>query len=128
MDVGILQSRNSISQLSTLLAGPILRRVDSSQVCIWIACSKPVTIRPEVFRTSDFGSFKSTTDRSNRRHIRPIGVGTAESIRLGRTAPYRTCNSISKSGRYKRRVIPRCKAYLSNRRTISVRLRSNLRS
>ena len=83
MDVGVLQSRNSISHLSTLLAGPILRRVDSSQVCIWIACSKPVTIRAEVFRTSDFGSIKSTTDTSNGRHIRPIGVGTAESIRLG---------------------------------------------
>jgi hypothetical protein len=83
MDVGVLQSRNSISQLSTLLAGPILRRVDSSQVCIWIACSKPVTIRAEVFRTSDFGSIKSTTDTSNGRHIRPIGVGTAKSIRLG---------------------------------------------
>jgi len=83
MDAGVLQSRNSISQLSTLLAGPILRRVDSSQVCIWIACSKPVTIRAEVFRTSDFGSTKSTKDTSNGRHIRPIGVGTAESIKLG---------------------------------------------
>jgi hypothetical protein len=83
MDVGVLQSKNSISQLSTLLAGPILRRVDSSQVCIWIACSKPVTIRAEVFRTSDFGSIKSTKDTSNGGHISPIGVGTAESIRLG---------------------------------------------
>jgi hypothetical protein len=83
MDVGVLHSKNSISQLSTLLAGPILRRVEPSQVCIWIACSKPVTIRAEVFRTSDFGSIKSTKDTSNGWRISPIGVGTAESIRLG---------------------------------------------
>ena len=83
MDAGVLQSRNSISQLSTLLAGPILRRVDTNQVCIWIACGKPVTIRAEVFRASDFGSTKSTKDTSNGRHIGPIGVGTAESIKLG---------------------------------------------
>jgi hypothetical protein len=83
MDVGVLHSKNSISQLSTLLAGPILRRVEPSQVCIWIACSKPVTIRAEVFRMSDFGSIKSTKDTSNGWRISPIGVGTAESIRLG---------------------------------------------
>jgi hypothetical protein len=82
MDVAVLQSKNSISQLSTL-SGPILRRVDSSQVCIWIACSRPVTIRAEVFRTADFGSIKSTKDTSNGGHISPIGIGTAETIRLG---------------------------------------------
>ena len=32
------------SQLPTLLAGPILRRVDPNQVCIWIACSRVVDI------------------------------------------------------------------------------------
>jgi hypothetical protein len=36
-----------LSQLSILLAGPLLRRVDTSQVCIWIACSRPVTVRAE---------------------------------------------------------------------------------
>ena len=42
--------RGTSSKLPTLLAGPILRRVEPSQVCIWIACSKDVSIRAEIFR------------------------------------------------------------------------------
>jgi hypothetical protein len=58
----------------TILLGPILRRVDTNQVCIWIACSKPVTAKAEVFRFSDL---------HNPENPRAIGSGVAKSIRLG---------------------------------------------
>jgi hypothetical protein len=37
----------------TLLAGPILRRAEPERVCIWIASSKPVSMRAEIFRVDD---------------------------------------------------------------------------
>jgi hypothetical protein len=76
------------SKLPTLLAGPILRRVEQNQVCIWIACSKAVDIRAEVFLLSDIekktntGSINSENNDQTK-SINPIGLGSAQSIRLG---------------------------------------------
>jgi hypothetical protein len=49
------KEKKGSSQLPTFLAGPILRRLELNQVCIWIACSKAVDIRAEVFLLSDLG-------------------------------------------------------------------------
>lgn len=72
-----------LSQLSILFAGPILRRVDTSQVCIWIACSRPVTVRAKVFRITDICNTESTKDTLDGKDSNIIGVGTTESIKLG---------------------------------------------
>jgi hypothetical protein len=74
--------RGNLSQLPILLAGPILRRVEPNQVCIWIASSKAVSIGAEVFRLADLNKFNTTQCEDNVR-IKPIGLGTTESIRLG---------------------------------------------
>ena len=42
-----------IVHLPILLAGPVLRRAEPEQVCIWVACSRPVTIKAEIFRFDD---------------------------------------------------------------------------
>ncbi len=39
-----------------LLAGPIIRRVDKTQVCIWIATSKAVYTRVEIFKFKESNS------------------------------------------------------------------------
>ena len=72
-----------LSQLSILLAGPILRRVDTNQVCIWIACSRPVTLRAKVFRVADICNTESTKDTLDGKDSNIIGDGTTESIKLG---------------------------------------------
>jgi hypothetical protein len=74
--------RGNLSQLPILLAGPILRRVEPNQVCIWIASSKAVSIGAEVFRLADLNKINTTQCEDNVR-IKPIGLGTTESIRLG---------------------------------------------
>ncbi len=50
--------------------------MDARQVCIWIACSRPVIIRAEIFRFSDL-------DPSAAEKARPIGSGVTKSIQLG---------------------------------------------
>lgn len=78
-------------ELPTLLAGPMLRRVEQNQVCIWIACSKAVDIRAEVFLLSDLekkntngsSSYIEGRNDDQTKGIKPIGLGTAQSIRLG---------------------------------------------
>ena len=72
-----------LSQPSILLAGPILRRIDTSQVCIWIACSRPVTVRAKVFRITDICNIESTKYTLDGKDTNIIGVGTDESIKLG---------------------------------------------
>src|SRR5919106_5641175 len=44
-----MSNRNGL-MLPMLLAGPILRRADPSQVCIWIACSMPFHMTAEIFQ------------------------------------------------------------------------------
>jgi hypothetical protein len=62
-----------------LLLGPILRRAEPKQVCVWVACSLPVSIKAEVFRFSDV-----EMNRKNKK-LRPwpIGFGLTKSVKLG---------------------------------------------
>ena len=51
------------STMPLLLAGPIIRRVDKTQVCIWIATSKPVYTKVEIFNSKGSnGGFVSSKD------------------------------------------------------------------
>jgi hypothetical protein len=89
MEANLPQSRSptelgSLSQLSVLLAGPILRRLDTNQVCIWIACSRPVTLRASIFRATDMRNTKSTKEALDGKESNIIGFGTTESIKLGK--------------------------------------------
>lgn len=59
--------------LPLILLGPILRRAEEKQVCIWLACSKPVAIKTEILRFGDL--------RANQ--VKPIGFGIAKSLPLG---------------------------------------------
>ena len=61
-----------------ILLGPILRRAEEKQVCIWVACSLPVNIRAEVFRFSDV-----ETARKYGKLPSAIGFGVTKSLRLG---------------------------------------------
>lgn len=72
----ILQDLNHWLDARTILLGPILRRADASQVCIWVACSKPVTVKAQVFLFSDLQ--KQDTDKPL-----AIGSGITKSIQLG---------------------------------------------
>ncbi len=65
-----------MAELPLVLAGPVLRRVDSGRVCVWIALSKPGEVTVTVFT----GRVKST------------GNGTADGPSIGtRTRPTRRC-------------------------------------
>jgi hypothetical protein len=68
--------------LPLLLAGPILRRTEPEQVCIWIATSKPVSVRTEIFCLSDLKP-ANTYDETITKQPMPIGLGLSNSIRLG---------------------------------------------
>jgi hypothetical protein len=65
----------------TLLAGPMLRRAEPEQVCIWLASSKPVSIRTEIFRVDDLKKTRDTHESKTK--VKAIGLGSAESLRLG---------------------------------------------
>jgi hypothetical protein len=65
----------------TLLAGPMLRRAEPEQVCIWLASSKPVSIRAEIFRVDDLKKTRDTHESKTK--VKAIGLGSAESLRLG---------------------------------------------
>jgi len=55
-----------------LLAGPILRRTEPSQVCVWLATSAPAEVRGHVLRVS--GGAASD----------PVGSGSASTAQIGR--------------------------------------------
>ena len=65
--------------LPVLLAGPILRRSEPDKVCIWIAMSKPATVRAEIFRLADLNKELNPAGKQPE----PVGVGIAEPLRLG---------------------------------------------
>jgi hypothetical protein len=71
--------------LCTLLAGPILRRAEPKQVCIWIACSRPAVIRAEIFRAADLKYTKHvmSENKKNKKVVEPIGLGSSNLLRLG---------------------------------------------
>jgi hypothetical protein len=79
----------TLSKLPLLLAGPILRRVEPSQVCIWIACNKAVSIQAEIFRTDPDSLEERKIENSNNnkhnqyKNMNSIGLGSTKSIRLG---------------------------------------------
>ena len=56
-----------------LLSGPILRRAEPGRVCIWLATSKPATIKAHIYRLSDL--------QNNDDNV--IGTGTTKTLRLG---------------------------------------------
>jgi PhoD-like phosphatase len=80
--------------LYILLAGPILRRAEPEQVCIWTAYSKPTMIKAEIFLLADL--MQSDDDdilqhkrtqihryNSEIKQSKPIGLGSAKTIQLG---------------------------------------------
>jgi hypothetical protein len=79
--------------LPVLLAGPILRRAEPSQVCIWIACRRPFHITAEIFqfrsllqKEEDQYEQKAgikQADNNAKKGAPVIGRGTANSMRLG---------------------------------------------
>lgn len=73
---------NNVNQ-TTLLAGPILRRVDSSGVSIWLASRQPIAAQVEIFRFKDLKQDEANNPRGSRK-LEPIGTGYAKSVRLGK--------------------------------------------
>ena len=83
------------SNIPLLLAGPILRRVDKTQVCIWIATSKAVYTKIEIFKfktsNSDFVSSKDVNEKIeeepcphfSKPDMQMIGSGNGTSLKLG---------------------------------------------
>jgi hypothetical protein len=71
--------------LCTLLAGPILRRAEPKQVCIWIACSRPAVIRAEIFRAADlkYTKYIMSENKENKKVAEPIGSGSSNLLRFG---------------------------------------------
>ena len=59
----------------------MLRRAEPEQVCIWLASSKPVSIRTEIFRVDDLKKTRDTHESKTK--VKAIGLGYAESLRLG---------------------------------------------
>ncbi len=49
----------SLMKLPTILAGPIVRRVEPSQAFIWIALSKPFRLDAELYKVNHYGEGKS---------------------------------------------------------------------
>jgi hypothetical protein len=83
------------SAVPLLLAGPIIRRVDKTQVCIWIATSKAVASKVEIFNIygskSKFAFSKELNEQANTELVPPlspsnmkiIGSGKSTSLKLG---------------------------------------------
>lgn len=67
----------------TLMAGPILRRVDSGGVSIWLATRQPITAQIEIFRFKDLKQAEANNTNGSRMP-EPIGTGYAKSVRLGK--------------------------------------------
>jgi hypothetical protein len=57
-----------------ILSGPILRRAEPDRVCIWLATSKPATIKAHIYLLRDLKN--NTKDLA-------IGIGTTKTLRLG---------------------------------------------
>ena len=83
------------SAVPLVLAGPIIRRVDKTQVCIWIATSKAVASKVEIFNIygskSKFAFSKELNEQANAELVPPlspsnmkiIGSGKSTSLKLG---------------------------------------------
>ncbi|WP_458743502.1 metallophosphoesterase family protein [Candidatus Nitrosocosmicus sp. T] len=83
------------STLPLLLAGPMIRRVDKTQVCIWIATSKSVNSKVEIFRKGSINGHvinkkddnkdldKESKTRFSQLNMHIIGNGNDSSLKLG---------------------------------------------
>ena len=83
------------SAVPLLLAGPIIRRVDKTQVCIWIATSKAVNAKVEIFNfyrsKSNFFLSKAVNEHTDKElvprfsqsNMHIIGSGKCTSLKLG---------------------------------------------
>jgi hypothetical protein len=83
------------STLPLLLAGPMIRRVDKTQVCIWIATSKSVNSKVEIFRKGSINGDvinkkdddkdldKEPKTRFSHLDMHIIGNGDDSSLKLG---------------------------------------------
>ncbi|HKU83845.1 MAG TPA: hypothetical protein VJP58_07365 [Candidatus Nitrosocosmicus sp.] len=83
------------SVVPLLLAGPIIRRVDKTQVCIWIATSKAVSTKVEIFSfyesKNNFVLSKEVSEQANKElvprlsasNMHIIGSGKSTSLKLG---------------------------------------------
>jgi len=72
---------SEVSSLPLLLAGPILRRVDSEQVCVWTAWSEPCVVKLEIFRAVDIINQSMHSGIGD--HHMSIGSGDAKPFQLG---------------------------------------------
>ena len=82
------------SAVPLLLAGPIIRRVDKTQVCIWIATNKAVCTKVEIFNfygsKSNFFLSKAVNEHTEKElislscaNMHLIGSGKSTSLKLG---------------------------------------------
>jgi hypothetical protein len=76
------------STMPLLLAGPIIRRVDQTHVCIWIATSKSVYSKVEVYRKGSINGLavnKKDDDKGpgKQPNMHIIGKGNDISLKLG---------------------------------------------
>lgn len=63
------------------MLGPILRRAEEKQVCIWLAFDRSVTVKAEIFR---FEELNVTNNKSGEQWQKfPIGSGIAKTLRIG---------------------------------------------
>jgi hypothetical protein len=67
-----------LRSLPLILLGPILRRAEEKQVCIWLACSKPLTIKAQIFLFDDLKAVDLGENQA-----KPVGSGITKSLRLG---------------------------------------------
>ena len=78
------------NQLPILLAGPILRRSEPEQVCIWLACSRPTDIKAMIFRYDYIKSNNTQSLKKNENGTvekdeqpKPIGIGRNRALQFG---------------------------------------------
>lgn len=82
------------SAMPLLLAGPIIRRVDKTKVCIWIATNKAVCTKVEIFNfygsKSNFFLSKAVNEHTEKEllslscaNMHLIGSGKSTSLKLG---------------------------------------------
>ena len=63
-----------------LLAGPIIRRVDKTQVCIWIATSKAVYTIVEIFKFKESNSDSVPSRDVDENIDKELGQGSSNLI------------------------------------------------
>lgn len=70
VEVSGATERPRVTTLPFLLAGPVLRRAETTRVCVWLATSEPAEVRLEVCSLTSGAT-------------RPLGSGAARQVRVG---------------------------------------------